>query len=541
MNKLLLLVLFVGSALSRKYIENHPKPHRCTRSIVECNVVDPVTNTTSVEVIDNCQHLCCGGKVVERGVGIACCGDEEIGEAYNENDQICCFQRPDVNVYDRETPDDFCCGAERFNNEKYANGFSCCTGYLTQPKPFNVLTEMCCEGMVSFVGDTAYGNCCGNVGFDRRAASCPCLVAPPIFGGPEELDRIGCCQSGDQSRSENYNQDSQGCCDGTAYALEGEICCGDVVGEADKHVCCDGDLVDRKPGDDPTHTGCCSLDDGTVMTYNMETEICCGNEVLPMDEPSICCSGKVHLVTSEGDACCDSVNGSLPYFKNKQVCCNGFVGTGQACCGDSAYYPRDQLCCQGKPGSSDSVWPSCCGGEPYDAYVQTCCGSRVLDNPMVETFTGEAMEVSHFTRCCGDFQDESTLVAYDYFSGTCCNGNVNTIDFIDFGAAECCGNVTVGADQICCDQGAFPRDFGDDTGCCGEGVIDLTSSICCAGLPRALDGISPERAQCCGDACMDAGAFYCCEGKVYNKAEISHDEFDKMSCNIPIEEEEEST
>ena len=45
-----------------------------------------------------------GGKVVERGVGISCCGDEVIGEAYNENNQICCFQRPDVNVYDRETP-----------------------------------------------------------------------------------------------------------------------------------------------------------------------------------------------------------------------------------------------------------------------------------------------------------------------------------------------------------------------------------------------------------------------------------------------------
>ena len=112
-------------------------------------------------------------------------------------------------------------------------------------------------------------------------------------------------------------------------------------------------------------------------------------------------------------------------------------------------------------------------------------------------------------------------------------------DFIDFGAAECCGNVTVGSGEICCESGAFPREFGDDTACCGDAVIDLKTSICCAGLPRALDGISPDKAQCCGDACMDAGVFYCCEGRVYAKAEISHDDFDKMSCNIPLEEEEE--
>ena len=41
---------------------------------------------------------------MERDVGISCCGDETTGEAYNENDQICCFQHPDVKVYDRETP-----------------------------------------------------------------------------------------------------------------------------------------------------------------------------------------------------------------------------------------------------------------------------------------------------------------------------------------------------------------------------------------------------------------------------------------------------
>ena len=104
--------------------------------------------------------------------------------------------------------------------------------------------------------------------------------------------------------------------------------------------------------------------------------------------------------------------------------------------------------------------------------------------------------------------------------------------------AECCGNVTVGGDQICCDSGVFPREFGESTACCGDEVIDLNTSLCCAGLPRALDGIAPEKAQCCGDACMDAGRFYCCEGKVYAKSEISNDAFDKMSCNIPLEDEE---
>ena len=96
---------------------------------------------------------------------------------------------------------------------------------------------MCLNSEIFLSGDTAYGNCCGNVGFDRRAASCPCLVAPPIFGTTEELEKIGCCQSKDQSKSENYNQDSQGCCDGAAYDLGDQLCCGDVVGDAAAHVC----------------------------------------------------------------------------------------------------------------------------------------------------------------------------------------------------------------------------------------------------------------------------------------------------------------
>merc|ERR1719427_1126212 len=50
--------------------------------------------------------------------------------------------------------------------------FSCCQGWENVTL-FNYRTEMCCGGIATFVEDTAFGQCCGDVGFDRRTQSCP--------------------------------------------------------------------------------------------------------------------------------------------------------------------------------------------------------------------------------------------------------------------------------------------------------------------------------------------------------------------------------
>ncbi len=129
--------------------------------------------------------------------------------------------------------------------------------------------------------------------------------------------------------------------------------------------------------------------------------------------------------------------------------------TGSACCVDLPYTPGEQICCQGQLGEYNFEWPSCCGGTPYDAYTSTCCGTRVIDNPIVPgvvpvsraplflicdtccarwfipTYSrvffscaqGET-EMSHFTRCCGNYANEETLNVYDYFHSVCCGDKV---------------------------------------------------------------------------------------------------------------------
>lgn len=523
---LLLVAVLVGAVTAGGSSDCRDK-----REIRVCEVKQPDGTTLPVQY--GCDQICCGGVLASRGVGTECCGNEIAGEVYDDRTQICCSFVNNVvaqfAVYNRTDDNDFCCGLSLFNQSRYSQGYSCCTGWLSLPTPFYTLTEMCCEGVVTHVGNTAFGSCCGNEGYDRRYSSCPCH-RPPVLNGIDYKD-AACCRSDDRSRAQGYDRRTQLCCNGDPYDDDNQMCCGGVVGDIDTQTCCNGVLIEKGAGDGAGRLGCCDLSNGDRVTFDIDTHICCNGTVQPINTTSICCGNRVYSVAVYGDLCCGD---NTPYHSSTDICCNGNAGAGSACCVDLPYTPGEQICCQGKLGEYNFEWPSCCGGTPYDAYTSTCCGTRVLDNPIVPGVVPGETELSHFTRCCGNHANDETLVVYDYFHSVCCGDKVYDVGYEAFGTAQCCGdNKMDGALSVCCDDMSVqPRIYGDDTGCCGGRAYNRSNAICCSGVPRALNGVPREKAFCCGDGCIDGGLFYCCGGERYPKEGMSTEDFDRLSCDM---------
>ena len=83
--------------------------------------------------------------------GLECCGTEHRGRVYNTRLQICCTFGSAVNVRRLNGRDLACCGSRIYNRDNFDNA-GCCIGPQGQPQIFNVLTEMCCAGVVNFAG-----------------------------------------------------------------------------------------------------------------------------------------------------------------------------------------------------------------------------------------------------------------------------------------------------------------------------------------------------------------------------------------------------
>jgi hypothetical protein len=112
----------------------------------------------------------------------------------------------------------------------------------------------------------------------------------------------------------------------------------------------------------------------------------------------VCCDGRV----TPGNACC----GSVGYDQNRVMCCDGKIVYKSAdyrqCCGQSSYNPDKQvncyiilkqtqivlaqICCDSTiSGNGDK----CCGSNPYASAKQICCAGQISYTP------------SGNIRCCG--------------------------------------------------------------------------------------------------------------------------------------------
>lgn len=466
--------------------------------IVECDLAPMtcVVNDTEVQ-FDPCYETCCGGEIVDKEDDMECCGDDKVGSMYMPATQICCthWYIEDVAVYDNTGDGEQCCGLELITNSM-RNESACCGGWKIS-SVFNFFEEMCCGGRGHFVGDTSFGQCCGEVGYDRRIQSCPCGL-PPLADVP--VNEAKCCRSRDNSVTSAIANDEE-CCDGFGFDPSTHFCCDHVIGDSATQVCCNNQVVSSAPG--VLGDGCCGLADGTSVQYDSATQVCCGGALLdivdgmsacctllddstqlynpattaccggmvqdlPEGEEAICCGGVLFLNPSDGDSCCLDSDGIGEVFNsNSSVCCSGVVANGDSCCGGTAYYWLEQVCCGGTivGDAVGMAQPSCCVDQVFDSYVQTCCGATVYENPQIIDAEGNT-NTSHLTRCCGDFGAPDTLRPYDYEHSLCCNGVIQDVGIEGVKSLECCGGGLFNpAEEACCDGVAYPSPDGRNASC----------------------------------------------------------------------------
>jgi len=375
---------------------------------------------------NTCEFICCGGKLTKYDPDLACCGNDINGEIYNIITQLCCMYDNSYRVYDKINENDFCCGLDLIDPVDESRWLSCCYG-PDSFQTFNVLTEMCCEGIVSFVGDTAYGSCCEDVGYDRREYSCPCHVLPLI---PIENHDDACCYSWEKRTA--YNQHTQGCC-------------GDVVFDLENQFCCDNQLV-IKPVVNHTSDGqysCCKLKSGKEEIYYTGDAFCCGEEVFYKND----------IV---GDACCDGV----PFNDDDLFCCDGLVER------------------------NPYKYPACCVTTPYDAYEYVCCEGVIIEKPFVINPVTNKKEIVENVQCCG-------TGIYDQDTELCCNDNVLPQSFDDNSACcgdvvfdrtqfLCCDGIPRVLGDVSIENAI----------CCGDGCIDSAIYYCCDGIPYVKSSLS---------------------------------------------------
>ena len=147
-------------------------------------------------------------------------------------------------------------------------------------------------------------------------------------------------------------------------------------------VCCGGEKA--------TGDGCCG-----ATAYTATTDLCCLEDNA---SPKITTLGGVAAATAE--CCCTADNATCVAMDNAtEVCCSGTKGTGNDCCGATAYSTTTDLCClDGSPDAKTSTL-----GSVPAATAECCCTT-----------------------------DKSSCATMDNTTDVCCSGTIGTGD-------DCCG------------------------------------------------------------------------------------------------------
>lgn len=101
----------------------------------------------------------------------------------------------------------------------------------------------------------------------------------------------------------------------------------------------------------------------------------------------------------------------------------------------------------------------------------------------------------------------------------CCNGFLYSLLT---GATECCGDVFIYSDEICCEGNIFPQFFRNlQIGCCGEMPIFAQTEVCCGGVitsGTSCGGVTcPTGFVCCGGIQVQSSTgLGCCNNEFYS-------------------------
>ncbi len=234
------------------------------------------------------------------------------------------------------------------------------------------------------------------------------------------------------------------------------------------------------------------------ITLELALLVICAGVTLPSPAVVACLCTDVGCQAEcpEGKTCqcCPYEGVPAPCYQiDIEECCNGHVGTGNACCGDVAYDITDKACCPDGYGGGTVFDPdteACCqddmgAGEVYDPDGETCC----LDGfPHATVFDGADMD------CCYDPVNE-TWAVYDWDAPQrCCQGCVGD-------GNECCWDEAYyGETHGCCEASPPERSEVYDPsthGCCGGLVYEIASDVCCNNVLE------------CPEECLDGDYGFC--------------------------------
>ncbi|XP_022103211.1 uncharacterized protein LOC110985976 isoform X2 [Acanthaster planci] len=471
-------------------------------------------------------------------------------------------------------------GWEVCENHKAENGYrpydpseqECCGGILIGPG------ETCCHGHRFLTPETSLGEgrCCGLVGYNPTTYTC-CdgvlhqISAPgQVCCGRRLFDpsspELMCCNDTLLSTADGKTACTAGVahrptdtvCQGRVYPVENGECCGVVLMDSSRQVCCQGRFLYDKAVYGDT---CCGR-----VAYDAldETKKCCIDSLFHDAQNAVCCHSQIMDPRSETCRAIGDIRYSFPkdvdFFSSEDqsvaiehTVCQGLIYPFHGeCCGNEVIRSseEDAICCAGRRQSHQfGEKAMCCGGEVMDSELYTCCGGKPLrkhyhwmtccngeimgrhkcqaaqarlprSNPGSATCGSQYYDASRLGCCythiydlelygCQDgiLQPLCSGVPYDANNLTCCSGATHHAS-----TTGCCNGVPYEFGMhTCCAEQLHPIKNGSCCGLHGEKPYSPNKFLCCDGTLRRK---KTDTTQCCGSNAYNPQTDTCCEGNV---------------------------
>ncbi|XP_029373637.1 uncharacterized protein LOC115053208 [Echeneis naucrates] len=416
-------------------------------------------------------------------------------------------------------------------------------------KPYNPLTEICCQSTV-VAKPVPKAQCCGEEAFDEDKQLCCGPLGNKMILKRHSKHHECCDRNQFDTRNQccyeingtlqigsinsSYcakNSATQQYCGNEAFDEDKQLCCGPLGNKmilerhSKHHECCDRNQFD-------TRNQCCYEINETLLIGSINSSHCaknsatqqyCGNEAFDEDK-QLCCGplgnkmilerhSKHHECCDRNqfdtrNQCCYEINGTLQIGSiNSSHCAKNSVGLKQSAapkpkcteqeaslCGSTCYDPNEFHCCE-----RNQIKPSwCCHGRCdtapmlHDPRIQVCCGGCVSGlKPWID-------------QCCGQEADGIAQGGV-----LCCNhilymgreAGKESETNIPFNPAK----GTIRGSRFCHSLGIHY---------CGTELYHPHTEICCNGHRHT----KVENSHCCGIHVFNSKdpQMKCCAGTLYD-------------------------